>query len=213
MGLTSILSNKYHRGGTLVEGAQWVGQSTMTSAHFGLCVWSGLWLLGVWFVIGLGLLGAVPNPDKTTTKCNNSFSWIFLLPAYVVWQEGNSFTLLVCLHLGGYPYPIMLCKITQSSTGQTPGGYPARSSWGGILPGSAGGPPGQVRMRGYPAGGTLPGYSPPARSGWGGGNQLQQQKEYSLHGGRYASCVHVGGLSCFTLNVPLTSLVFGAKWL
>ena len=27
---------------TLVEGAQWVGRSTLTGAHFGPCVWSGL---------------------------------------------------------------------------------------------------------------------------------------------------------------------------
>ena len=37
----------------------------MTSVHFSPCVWSGLWLLGVWFVIGLGLLSAVPNLDMT----------------------------------------------------------------------------------------------------------------------------------------------------
>ena len=66
---------------------------------------------------------------------------------------------------------------------------------------------------GYPARG-YPHRVPPARSGWGvpcqggtqvgyppsqvrrGGTQLGQQKEYSLHGGRYASCVHAEGLSC-----------------
>ena len=48
-----------------MEDAQWVGQSTMTGAHFGPCMWSGLWLLGVWSVVGLGLLSAVPNPDTT----------------------------------------------------------------------------------------------------------------------------------------------------
>ena len=32
----------------------------------------------------------------------------------------------VCPHLGGrgYPYPIMLCNITQTAMGQTPGGLP-----------------------------------------------------------------------------------------
>ena len=30
----------------------------------------------------------------------------------------------------------------------------------------------------------------------GGGTQLGQHREYLLHGGRYASCVHAGGLSC-----------------
>ena len=47
--------------------------------------------------------------------------------------------------------------------------------------GAAGGVPGQV-----PPGG-VPSQVPPPRPG---------QKEYSLHGGRYASCVHAGGLSC-----------------
>ena len=40
---------------------------------------------------------------------------------------------------------------------------------------------------------------------WGGGSvsrgggsaKIGQQNEYSLHGGRYASCVHAGGLSCY----------------
>ena len=49
-----------------------------------------------------------------------------------------------------------------------------------------------------PAGGdTLAGGGYPAR---GRGTQVGQQKEYSLHGGRYASCVHAGGLSCIYRN-------------
>ena len=76
---------------------------------------------------------------------------------------------------------------------------------GGTLPGPAGGggypgmvpSRGQVRMGGY-LGMVLP---PPGQDR--GGTQLGQQKEYSLHGGRYASCVHAGGLSrlqvCFDL--------------
>ena len=121
---------------------------------------------------------------------------------------------------GGYPYPIMLCNISQNAMGQL-GGYPARSSCGGTLPGPAGGYPGWggTLARGVPwSGGTLAGGYP----GWGGtlaggypgqvpppsqvrmggypdrgGTQVGQQKEYSLHGGRYASCVHAGGLFCF----------------
>ena len=63
----------------------------------------------------------------------------------------------------------------------------------------------QVRTGGIlPGGGTQVGYPPSPRPGQegggysagGGGTQLGQQKEYSLHGGRYASCVHAGGLSC-----------------
>ena len=53
---------------------------------------------------------------------------LFLPPAYVVRREGNVLT-RVCpsIHLsdhrrGGYPYPIMLCNITQNAMGQTPRG-------------------------------------------------------------------------------------------
>ena len=81
----------------------------------------------------------------------------------------------------GYPYPIMICNITQNSMGRPLGE-------GGTLPGPAG------------RGGTLLGWVPC----WGvpcwGGTQVGQQKEYSLHGGWYASCVHAGGLSSFKLN-------------
>ena len=67
-------------------------------------------------------------------------------------------------------------------------GVPCQASWGGY-PGRGG----------YPGwGGTLAGGRYP---GWGaypgqGGTQLGQHREYLLHGGRYASCVHAGGLSC-----------------
>ena len=46
-----------------------------------------------------------------------------------------------------------------------------------------------------PAGGG--GWFSPAAGGEGGSAKIGQQNEYSLHGGRYASCVHVGELSCF----------------
>ena len=73
------------------------------------------------------------------------------------------------------------------------GGYPARSSWGGV--------PCQVQPGGYPGwGGTL------AR----GGTQLGQHREYLLHGGRYASCVHAGGHSCSAFFE--TSFVFLYNW-
>ena len=78
-------------------------------------------------------------------------------------------------HLGGRTLP------GPAGGGYSAGGYPARGGGvpcqGGTLPG---GVPSQVRM----GGGTLL-----------GGTQLGQQKEYSLHGGWYASCVHAGGLS------------------
>ena len=159
-----------------------------------------------------------------------------LPPAYVVRREGNSFTLLVCPQ-GGYPYPIMLCNISQNAMGQPVGE--------GTLPGPAGGVPARggypargYPVGGYPVGGTLPGgtlpggtqvrYPPPGpgqdggypswgvpRSGvtppagyppWpgqdgGGGTQLGQHREYLLHGARYASCVHAGGLSCLSSHL------------
>ena len=72
-------------------------------------------------------------------------------------REGNVLT-RVCLsvHGGGYPYPIMLCNISQNAMGQLGGGYPARSSWGGTLAGGGVPWPG-----GYPGwGGTLAGGVP-----------------------------------------------------
>ena len=85
--------------------------------------------------------------------------------------------------------------------GTLAGGYPGGgySGWGGTLAGgvpwlgewySGGGVP-------WP-GGTL------AR----GGTQLGQHREYLLHGGRYASCVHAGGLSCLTIISLVSSLSF-----
>ena len=75
-------------------------------------------------------------------------------------------------------------------SGTPPGGYPGQVPPGGgtrvRYP-----PRGGTRVRYPPRGGTRVRYPPP-----GGGTRVGQQKEYSLHGGRYASCVHAGGLSC-----------------
>ena len=89
---------------------------------------------------------------------------LFLPPAYVVRREGNVLT-CVCPSIhqsvcpqGGYPYPIMLCNISQNAMGQTPRG--------GTLPGPAeGGLPcwgepcrGDTLLGGVPCwGGTLSG--------------------------------------------------------
>ena len=91
---------------------------------------------------------------------------------------------------------------------------------GGTQPGYplSGYPPGQDR--GTLPGGTQVGYPPgrvpPSGPGQdGGGTQLGQQKEYSLHGGQYASCVHAGGLSClfvvmhFSITVEDAGISFG----
>ena len=86
---------------------------------------------------------------------------------------------------------------------------------GGTLPGGGGTQVGKPPLRpghnGGGGGGTLPGGYPgrvPPRpgqdrggvgypAGGGRGTQLGQHREYLLHGGRYASCVHAGGLSCY----------------
>ena len=77
----------------------------------------------------------------------------------------------------GYPQP---GQDRGTLLGGTQVGYPpASSGWGvpcwgrGGYPGRL--PPSQVRMGGVPC--------------WGG-TQIGQQKEYSLHGRRYASCVY-----------------------
>ena len=61
-------------------------------------------------------------------------------------------------------------------------------------------PPGGYRGPGTPPprGGTEVRVPPPPPPG--GGTRVGQQKQYSLHSGRYASCVHAGGLSCEKYN-------------
>ena len=76
---------------------------------------------------------------------------------------------------GGYPDPPRGGFLT----GYPPGGYPD----------PPGGVPDWVPPRGVPDQVLPP----------GGGTQLGQHSEYLLHSGRYASCVHAGGLSCFIL--------------
>ena len=60
-------------------------------------------------------------------------------------------------------------------------------------------PPGQdgwYPAGGYPAGGV------PFRGGgtWGTPTVTRQHMEYMISGGRYASCVHAGGLSCIKIS-------------
>ena len=99
---------------------------------------------------------------------------------------------------GGLP-----CQVQVGGEGTLLGGYPAGG--GGTLLGGVPCRPGQGGG-GYPAGGGYPGRVPPpagypppqpGQDRGEGGTQVGQQKEYSIHGGRYASCVHAGGLSCF----------------
>ena len=87
-----------------------------------------------------GLIGYF---DTDFNSLENKVSLTYLPPAYVVRREGNSFTLLVCPHLGGgAPISHNALQHFPECHGAAGGGYPARSSWGGTLPGG-----------GYPAGG------------------------------------------------------------
>ena len=87
-------------------------------------------------------------------------------------------SVLLSVHRGGYPYPIMLCNITQNAMGQTPGG-----GGGGTRPGPAGGYPypimlcniTQNSMGQTPRWGTQP--DPP-----GGGGTLPGQDGGTLPG-------------------------------
>ena len=109
---------------------------------------------------------------------------------------------------GGYPYPIMLCNISQNAMRQyTPqGGYPGQVHPPGGVPGS-GTPPGGYLGQVTPPGG-VPGSGTPPR----GDTRVGQQKEYSLHGGRYASCVHAGGLSCYNVSFLRTFRLRKFEW-
>ena len=105
----------------------------------------------------------------------------------------------------------MLCNISQNAMRQR-GGYPGQvppQGYPGQVPGGvpgSGTPPGGLPGSGTPPGG-LPGSGTPPR----GGTRVGQQKEYSLHGGRYASCVHAGGLSCIYHSFGLLSLLYGSN--
>ena len=104
----------------------------------------------------------------------------------------------------------MLCNISQNAMGQ-PGGGTLPGPAGGGYPGREGTLAGGTLARGVPwPGGTLAGGVPwlggyPAQ--WGG-TQLGQHREYLLHGGRYASCVHAGGLSCWGRNYVYFTTIY-----
>ena len=106
--------------------------------------------------------------------------------------EGNVFSLFTSG--GGYPYPIMLCNISQNAMGQ-PGGVPCQVQLGGTLGGYPGWgvPWGVACLGGYPAwGGTLAGGYP----GWGvpiSHNALQHFPECHGAAGGYPARSSRGG--------------------
>ena len=92
------------------------------------------------------------------------------------------------------------------------GGGGVRSSWpGGWVRSSQGGSGPAGGVRSSPGGQVQPGGggSGPARGG-GGSAKIAQHRKYLLHGGRYASCVHAGGLSCcgYLYNIYQLSIYF-----
>ena len=101
-----------------------------------------------------------------------------LPPVYVVRGKVLFSQVSVCPHLGGYlPSGV---RGVPTFPGLEGGTYLPRSGQGGYLPSQVWGvptwvPPHQVR------------YPPPP----------EQHGVHLLRGGRYASCVHAGGLSCF----------------
>ena len=117
---------------------------------------------------------------------------VLLPPTYVVRWEGNVLTRF-CLSV----YRVV--PISHNALQHYPECHGA-DTWGGTQPGPARGEPCRgvpcrgVPCRRYPYRVPPPGRVSP-RPGRGG-TQLRQQKEYSLHGRWYASCVHAGGLSC-----------------
>ena len=81
-----------------------------------------------------------------------------------------------------------------------------RSSWGG-------GGVGQVQPGGRGGSGPARGEEGWVRSSRGGGGsaKIAQHRKYLLHGGRYASCIHAGGLSCFNLCLLSSAAYFSFK--
>ena len=136
-------------------------------------------------------------------------------------REGNVLTRVcpsihpqICVHRGGggpadggggQVQPVG-GGVRSSCLGWVGGSGPARggwvgSSWGGGWVRSSWQGGGQVQLVGGsgPAGGVG---QVQLRGGWvrssrqGGSAKIGQHNEYSLHGGRYASCIHAGELSC-----------------
>ena len=128
----------------------------------------------------------------------------------------------VCLSNFWGATPIWLTRGVPRSQVQA-GGTPFPSPGGGYsFPGLEWGTPHLDLRRGYPPpphlnlgrgtlqldlgkGYPLPGPpTPTSRSGprMGGYPQPEQHSVYLLRGGRYASCVHAGGLSCLTMLSP-----------
>ena len=96
----------------------------------------------------------------------------------------------------------------RGGSGPAAGGGSGPAAGGGQVQLPGGG--GQVQLRGGGGGvrsscwggGVRSSWQGGVRSSrWGGSAKIEQHREYLLHGGRYASCVHAGGLSCLTVTL------------
>ena len=115
---------------------------------------------------------------------------------------------------GGRGYRIPGVWVTPSQVwlggtqSQVPGGYPISGQGeGGTQSQVWGGTPSQVK------GGTPSQGAPLTRSGWGtppdlGQGTPQHSEEPLIRGGRCASCVHAGGLSCLVTLSYLRIFIF-----
>ena len=136
-------------------------------------------------------ISTIVSERSSMCYCLISVVSVFLPLAYVLRRQGTVFT-GVCLSTpGGGDTP------TKVGTPWPRWGTPDQGRY----------PQGQVRM----GGGGTPRYVPPskvgtplARSGWGRAYPKvftpskvgTPPPEHLLQGGRYASCIHAGGLSC-----------------
>ena len=134
---------------------------------------------------------------------------------HTVRREGNVLTRLSVCPQGGYPYPIMLCNITQNAMGQPggtlpgpagrgvpcPGGYPAQGGPCQVQPGR-GWYPARSSQGGYPAWGGVPcplGYPVTTTEG-----VLTTQRAVCLLRSRRSTfllCLRFN--ACFTHNIKL----------
>ena len=136
-------------------------------------------------------------------------------------REGNVLT-LVCVSVhtcrgtppqdlrsgwGGYPIPGLDTPPDMGwGTPPRPGmEYPLHQTWDGVPPLDLEWVPSPRPGMGYP---PRPGTGYPPRHGMGYPPETDQHSEHLLRSGRYASCIHTGGLSCSKKTWGTDSLNF-----
>ena len=177
-------------------------------------------LVGVFYVQHHRILKIKWNFLEYQKKVSIVHNFIIITARVRSMREGNIYT-LECLSVyhwfgGGYPIPGPVREGGRYPIPGLDGGYPFQGPGGGYpIPGLDGGTPplhpdlGWVTPHpdlgwGTPPVQTLDRVHPPqSRTEWGTppspGQKTEQHSEHLLRGGRYASCVHAGGLSCLYL--------------